>query len=244
VITAVRRAVGDDYLLGVRQSAIDYNSRPVNFRWPPVWPLRHYFTGNGLEENLYYARELKALGVDYLHMTSGFGFVNPAENSGTYPLEEIRLFANSTRHLSFKAKVRAAILNTVPDFVLRPTLGFGWGYVAANNAAFARRFREETGLPVIANGGFQAQDLIEEHLTSGSCDLVSMARPLLANPDLLAAFQAGKNMPDKPCTHCGRCCVRTAVFPLGCYDLSRFDSAEAMEAQILAWSATIEEQIQ
>ena len=36
--------------------------------------------------------------------------------------------------------------------------------------------------------------------------------------------------------HCNRCPVATALQPLGCYDRTRFDSQDAMEAQILWWS--------
>ena len=77
---------------------------------------------------------------------------------------------------------------------------------------------------------------IDAALESGKCDLIAMARPLLANPDLLSIFRKGINAPERPCTHCNRCAIATAVLPLGCYDRSRFDSQEAMEAQILWWS--------
>ena len=89
---------------------------------------------------------------------------------------------------------------------------------------------------MIANGGFQRRETIEHALTSRQCDLVAMARPLLANPNLLTLFRQGVNEPAKPCSHCNRCSVATAVLPLGCYDRSRFPSQDAMEAQILWWS--------
>src|SRR6185437_9711574 len=96
-----------DFLFGVRLSAKDFNYLPVlNLRWPLVWPLRHYWMGNSLHETLEYGRRLKELGVDYLHIDSGFGFINPKGNPGKYPLDGLRIFANSTRHLSTKAKVR------------------------------------------------------------------------------------------------------------------------------------------
>ena len=88
---------------------------------------------------------------------------------------------------------------------------------------------------MIANGGFQRRSLVEHALTDAGCDLVSMARPLLANPDLPELFRAGREMPDRPCTFCNRCAVRTTVSPLGCYDPTRFGSRDEMEAQILAW---------
>ena len=131
--------------------------------------------------------------------------------------------------------------NTIPEFILSPVANIGWKDIPAISADDAKRFREETGLPVIANGGFQEKDLIEQTLQSGKADLIAMARPLLANVNLMTLFKEGKNKPDEPCTHCNRCPVRTANFPLGCYDPSRFKSIDEMEAQIMEWSATSEQ---
>src|ERR1700691_5760487 len=39
VIVAARKAVGQDYLLGVRMSAVDRNYLPINIRLPVVFPL-------------------------------------------------------------------------------------------------------------------------------------------------------------------------------------------------------------
>lgn len=236
VVQAVRRTVGTDFLLGIRLSAVDFNYLPVNVRWPVVFPLRHYFMGNGLKETLYYGQELAKLGVDYLHITSGYGFLNPKESPGEWPVDEFRMYCNSTRHLSAKATVRATLLNMFPRGMVRAIFGMGWGYQQAINADYARAFKEKVGIPIIANGGFQRRDTIEQALSTGQCDLVAMARPLLANPNLLSLFKQGVNEPPRPCSHCNRCSVATAVLPLGCYDRSRFPSQDAMEAQILWWS--------
>jgi len=236
VIEAVRKTVGQDYLLGVRIAAEDRNYLPVNLRLQIVFPLRHYLMGNTLTETLGYGRELAKLGVDYLHVTSGFGFINPGESPGQWPVDEYRLYANATRHLSAKARIRAMLLNGLPRPVLTAIFGRGWRYRPAANADYARAFKDATGLPVIATSGFDTMSEIDAALESGKCDLIAMARPLLANPDLLSIFRKGINAPERPCTHCNRCAIATAVLPLGCYDRSRFDSQEAMEAQILWWS--------
>lgn len=233
---AVRREAGADFLFGVRLSAVDNSWRPLNLRWPVVFPLRHYVQGNGLAETLHYGRELKALGVDYLHISSGFGFINPTESPGAWPVDAFRLYANATAHLSAKARARRWIVHLPRPFV-RAVFGLGWHPRPAANAAYAKRFRDATGLPVIANGGFDARSSIDAALAAGQCDLVAMARPLLATPDLVRQFERGVDRPDRPCTHCNRCSVATAVLPLGCYDPSRFDSQAAMEAQIVAWSS-------
>jgi 2,4-dienoyl-CoA reductase (NADPH2) len=233
IVQGARKAVGDDFILGVRLSAKDVNHLPVNLRLP----LSSYFRGNTLHETIGWAQELEKLGVDYLHVTQGFGFINPKENPGDYPLDQIRIFSNAVRHLSFKARARAMFLNAFPTFMLRPILGIGWRQPTGENADLAAEFKKVLKIPVIANGGFQERDVIEETLQSGKSDLVSMARPLLANPDLLAQFRAGKNAPDKPCTRCNRCVILTAVQPVGCYEPKRFANEAEMEREILRWSA-------
>ncbi|MEO8085155.1 MAG: NADH:flavin oxidoreductase [Ardenticatenales bacterium] len=236
ICAAVRREAGDDFLFGVRLSAVDNYALPVNLRWPPAFRLGRYRHGNGLPETLHYGHELKALGVDYLHISSGYGFINPTESPGAWPVDAFRLYANATAHLSAKARVRAMLVG-LPAPVVRAVFGLGWHVRPAGNAAYAKIFRDEVGLPVIANGGFESRGGIEAALTAGQCDLVAMARPLLANPDLVRQFERGIDLPERPCTHCNRCSVATAVLPLGCYDPSRFESQEAMEAQVVAWSS-------
>jgi tRNA-dihydrouridine synthase len=61
--------------------------------------------------------------------------------------------------------------------------------------------------------------LIEE----GRCDGVTIARPLIANNDLVRTFAEGRDRPERPCTYCNRCLVNVIENPLGCYELARYD---------------------
>jgi 2,4-dienoyl-CoA reductase (NADPH2) len=235
IIHQVRDAVGKDFLVGLRLSAVDYNFLPLGtWRWPPVIPLRHYFRGNTLRETIYYSQKLRDK-IDYLHITSGFGFLNPTENPGKFPARELRMFANATRHLSVKAHIRATIMNTFP-WLVGMICGIRWTAKEGRNVEYAGAFKRLVGLPIIANGGLQRRSVIEDALREGKCDMVSMARPLLANPDLVQQWQK-RDTPKNPCTFCNKCAAMTAMFPLGCYDLSRFQGIKEMEDQILAWSA-------
>jgi 2,4-dienoyl-CoA reductase-like NADH-dependent reductase (Old Yellow Enzyme family) len=238
IIAAVRREVGPEFLLGVRLAAVDCNYTPLPAflsRFPWVLPLRHHIFGNGLDETLAFGRRLKALGVDYLHIVAGYGFINPKGNPGTFPVEEIRLFVNATRHLSGKAAFRAALVNLLPDLLARPLFNIGWRYEEGISLDHAARFRRELDLPVITNGGYQTRAGIERALAAG-CDLVSMARALIARPDLVRTLEEAREHPAPPCTHCNRCCARTATSPLGCYEEKRFPSRTAMLEQIMAFN--------
>jgi 2,4-dienoyl-CoA reductase (NADPH2) len=144
------------------------------------------------------------------------------------------MFFNANRHLSLKAWMRATVCNAIPEAILTPIANIGWKDIPAISADDARRFKDEISLPIIANGGFQDRDVIERTLSEQKADLVAMARPLLANVNLVKLFKQGVIRPDRPCTHCNRCAIRTANFPLGCYEPTRFASPEEMEAQIMA----------
>jgi 2,4-dienoyl-CoA reductase-like NADH-dependent reductase (Old Yellow Enzyme family) len=236
VVSAVRHAVGPAFPLGVRLSTADHNYLPINLRLPMTFPLRRWALGNGLEETTHYAKELEGLGVDWLHLSRGFGFINPKESPGALPVDAIRRVYNSVSHLSAKAWFRALVMNLTPDVLIRAILGIGWkaGDELGATGRIAAEFRRAVKIPIIANGGFQSRALIEETLGSGNCDLISMTRPLLANPDLLAQLHDG-DLPARPCTFCNNCSMLTAVVPIGCYDPTRFPSQDEMEAHILRW---------
>jgi 2,4-dienoyl-CoA reductase (NADPH2) len=66
--------------------------------------------------------------------------------------------------------------------------------------------------------------------------MVSMARALIANPDLPQRLARGERI-ERPCTHCNRCVGRTGTSPLGCYDPTRFNnSTREMMKQIMEWN--------
>lgn len=236
IVEGIRQDIGPGFLFGVRLSAKDYNYLPLNIRWPMPWSPRQYIMGNGLRETAYYAKRLEALGVDYLHIDSGYGFPNPKGSPGPFPDEGFKIFANANRYLSGKAQFRATLFNSVPAWLRRPVFGIGWRFAPAANAKFSAAIRKAVSIPVIANGGFQNRDVIDGALEAEQCDMVAIARPLLANPDLVQQLQE-RNEPHKPCSFCSLCCARTAVFPLGCYDDRRFESKEEMLDRILAFSS-------
>jgi 2,4-dienoyl-CoA reductase-like NADH-dependent reductase (Old Yellow Enzyme family) len=107
IVQATRSAVGSSYLLGIRISARDLHYLPyLNLRWPPRLLISRFWHSNPLEDMLEVGKWLKNLGADCLHVSKGFGFINPAENPGRFPARYVRQFAASTAHLSFKAKLR------------------------------------------------------------------------------------------------------------------------------------------
>ena len=60
-----------------------------------------------------------------------------------------------------------------------------------------QKFRELFKGTLILSGGYDAARA-EEDVADGRCDLIAVGRPILANPDIVARWQAGAalNAPD------------------------------------------------
>ena len=113
-----------------------------------------------------------------------------------------------------------------------------WRKAAGNvfegvNLADAHAVKRAVSIPVICTGGFQTASFIEQALQESRCDGVTIARPLVANNDLVRQFAQGIDRPARPCTYCNRCLVNAVENPLGCYELSRFASHDEMIREIM-----------
>ena len=72
-------------------------------------------------------------------------------------------------------------------------------------------------------------------IIEGYCDGVAIARPLIANNDLVRQFAQGADLPSSPCTYCNRCLVHAIKDPLGCYEVSRYNGDyEAMMRVVMS----------
>ena len=105
----------------------------------------------------------------------------------------------------------------------------------------ARAIKKAVSIPVISTGGYQSSVFIGKALSEtapgakDALDGISIARSLIANPDLPKQWQAGRDLPLVPCTYCNKCLLNAPKNPLGCYELSRFGGDyEQMLDQILS----------
>jgi 2,4-dienoyl-CoA reductase (NADPH2) len=69
------------------------------------------------------------------------------------------------------------------------------------------RLRAEVSVPVCASNRINTPDLAEEILAAGDADLVSMARPLLADPAFVAKAAAGRADEINTCIACNQACL-------------------------------------
>jgi 2,4-dienoyl-CoA reductase (NADPH2) len=69
------------------------------------------------------------------------------------------------------------------------------------------RMRREISIPIIASNRINTPELAEEVLASGAADLVSMARPFLADPDFMAKAAADRADEINTCIACNQACL-------------------------------------
>lgn len=101
----------------------------------------------------------------------------------------------------------ASILNT----------GIGWHEArvptiatSVPRAAFTwltARLRPEVGIPVITSNRINHPDVAEGILARGEADMVSMARPFLADAEFVAKARAGRAEDIAPCIACNQACL-------------------------------------
>ena len=82
---------------------------------------------------------------------------------------------------------------------------------------WCRQVKSRVNIPVIMVGGLRSLDVVAEAVRDGTADLVSLSRPLIREPNLVARWQAGDRTP-ATCISCNRCMeALLKAKPFGCY---------------------------
>jgi 2,4-dienoyl-CoA reductase (NADPH2) len=245
IIHAIRDHVGHDFHLQLKISAEDYN----NALYP--WMQR----GNRLSDTLQICRWAEQDGVNALHISSGSIFPHPRNPAGEFPLEDAVDWYDVMLSSGVKARFNYWIFTHWPFAQL-----FRWWWHHRRgvpldkihegvNLHEAAEIKKQVGIPVICTGGFQHASVIRAAVRD-KVDAVSIARPLIANPDLPKLFESGLDWSDAPrvasegliwpirnrhpCSYCNKCLINDIENPLGCYDLNRYDNYEQMIRQVMS----------
>jgi 2,4-dienoyl-CoA reductase (NADPH2) len=70
-----------------------------------------------------------------------------------------------------------------------------------------RKFRSEVNIPVVTSNRINTPEKAEEVLAAGDADLVSMARPFLADPDFMVKAQQQRSDEINTCIACNQACL-------------------------------------
>jgi 2,4-dienoyl-CoA reductase-like NADH-dependent reductase (Old Yellow Enzyme family) len=227
VVRAIRAEVGDDFCLGFKISLREY----MNELLP--WLGK----GSSLSDTLQTSRWLEEAGVDYFHVSAGGGFPHPRNPAGGFPVDDV-VKTYDTLLSSGRYTLRNYLMFRTWPF----SKGFKWWWerparkagIEGINLPESRALKQAVSVPVLCTGGFQTRSVIEQAIERGDCDGVTIARPLVANPELVRFFEQGLDRAPRPCTYCNRCLFNFVENPLGCYEPARYDSREEMLAQIFS----------
>ena len=217
IVRAIRREVGPDYHLQAKVSAVDFND--AMFPWEK--------SGNTLQDTVQVCQWLEREGVDALHISVGSFYSHPMNPTGPLP--------DDTVVRAYTAMIPSGS-HTFRNYIfyryklLRPIMKFLWDRLKKNEPLegptipYAKAIKSKVRIPVLCNGGFQTASVIAKGIEDSSFDGVSIARPLIANPDLVQIFRSGRDAPENPCTYCNKCHFGALDSPLACYELSRFNN--------------------
>ena len=227
LVRAIRAEVGRDFHLQMKISAIEHNEDLSVVGGHP---------GNTLEDSIKVCQWLEEAGVDAIHVSTGSSFPHPRNPAGDFPLADAAKTFD-TMISSGSHTLRNYLLFRTP--LLGPLFRDRWVgthnfQIEGMNLPASQAIKQAVQIPVLCTGGFQTASVIRAAISGGQCDGVTIARPLVANNDLVQMFMAGKDVADKPCTYCNKCLVNVLENPLGCYEQSRFASHEEMVAQIMS----------
>ena len=228
IITAIRREVGADFHLQAKISAVDH----ANAIFP--WEKK----GNTLKDSIVIAQLAERAGADALVVSSGSMFPHPRNPAGGLPVDVARETYDTMLSSGLYTFRNYLLARWGP---LRPVFRFLWNRSVKNldpegaNLPESRAIREAVSIPVLCTGGFQTASVIRTAITRGDCDAVTIARPLIANNDLVEIFASGRDRPERPCTYCNRCLVNVIENPLGCYEPARYDGdRDAMVREVMS----------
>jgi 2,4-dienoyl-CoA reductase (NADPH2) len=231
IVKAIRVRVGSDFHLQMKISATDYNNALLFLKFEGV--------GNTVADSIQVCKWLVDAGVDSIHVSTGSSFPHPRNPAGSdFPVDVLA---------STYEQLVSSGANTFRNFLFfRGDLTgklFKHEWLAAGvpadkieglNLPDSRAIKQAVTVPVLCTGGFQTASVIRKAIEAGDCDGVSMARPLVANNDLVKQFAAGRDQADRPCTYCNKCLVHVVEHPIGCYEESRFSSTEEMLAEVMS----------
>jgi 2,4-dienoyl-CoA reductase-like NADH-dependent reductase (Old Yellow Enzyme family) len=184
-LRAIRSEAGADFPIAVKLNAHD----------------GEVSGGLSLEQSARIAARLERSGVVAIEVSAGTADVGLSfyPNRGGIPRDLARQF--------LREQVGIPRLG-LP--LLEPLLRHADKRVAFTGEAYfldeARRIAEAVSIPVIAVGGIRSRDTAERILDQTRVSLVSLARPLVRQPDLARRWEAGGDAA-AACTSCNRCYV-------------------------------------
>jgi 2,4-dienoyl-CoA reductase-like NADH-dependent reductase (Old Yellow Enzyme family) len=169
--------------------------------------------GLGANDMVEVARRMETEGVDAVEISAGH-----YESGFTFERGVWRGFFSTVttrgigRNLPWYQRNAARLMAPFLDWGLGRIAGYTEGF----NLRYAKLMKKALRVPVICVGGFVHREAMERAIAEGECDMVAVARALIADPFLYRHMQEGVRGPT--CDFCNACYSHAAVWPVDCYN--------------------------
>ena len=193
-LKAVRKAVGKEYPVLIKLNTYEKAS-----------------TGIKAEDCVRFAKMVEKTGccnaIELSCGTNEGGFVMAR---GGFPTDAI--FKYMRPYCKYNTAVRFLMKKCLVPFIKLKEPPFTEGY----NLETAAKVKQAVSLPVITVGGMRSKRFMEAAIKSKKTDFVSMARPLIREPDLPDKFRSGASE-TAMCDNCNKCVVAVDTRSIRCY---------------------------
>lgn len=193
-LRAVREAVGKDYPVLIKLNS--YESSRDGIR---------------PDECVQFSKMVEATGCcDAIEISAGTNANVFYMARGGFPVDAIFKYYRPFCELSGPMKLATRMLVaplarlSVPEFIQ--------GY----NLETSAQVKQAISLPVITVGGMRSRQFMDSAIREGKTDFVSLARPLLLEPDLANKFKRGASEVAQ-CDNCNICLVASDTLPIRCH---------------------------
>jgi 2,4-dienoyl-CoA reductase-like NADH-dependent reductase (Old Yellow Enzyme family) len=259
IVAAIRQEVGHDFHLQAKISAVDYNNAVIPFEKPgntleDSIQICKWLEADGVDaihisSGSIFPHPLNPPGIFPIEDAARWYDIMLSSGNQTfrnYVLFKFKIFNpiflwvwNRMQNVPAPAPAAHLLQDTdlaaeFRQFVDTTEIQGLLDKFQGRNLHDASQIKANLNIPVICTGGFQQASLVRQAINNQMCDGVSMARMLVANNDLPQQWQAGKDIPERPCTYCNKCLLNVLENPLGCYDERRFEGdREALIKEVM-----------
>lgn len=186
-----RKVVGDDYPILIKINATDGMRK-----------------GLTVEESAIMARMMSDMGFDGIEVSCGINEDNFTQLRGDLPVEAILQTWDFLRKRNVLYRL---IMKHFGRMIVRPA-----AFNEAYNRDAARIIKQNVDVPVLLVGGLTKPETMEDVVSSGDADYVSLSRALIAEPNLPKQIREGRREESR-CIHCNLCMGYMAKRPTACY---------------------------
>ena len=191
--------------------------------------IRHHFDkyGGSLENRLRFAREIveeikRRCGQDFPVMLrySPKSFIK-ALREGALPGEEFEEKGRDLPEGVEAAKLLVSYGYDALDVDVGSYDAWWWSHPPMYQKKglympYAKLVKENVNVPVLCAGRMDDPDMAEGAVMDGVCDIISLGRPLLADPDYVNKLRRGERKCIRPCISCLNCMKTMACGEMHC----------------------------